>query len=117
MIWICTSCEICGTRCPNDIKMAEVMDVLKELAIKENNIKEKRIQTFNAIFLNTVKSRGRIHEIMMMGKYKLKTGDLFSDTELGMKLFLKGKLPLLSKKVKALKTLKKIFDRSIDSGK
>ncbi|MCL6610690.1 MAG: 4Fe-4S dicluster domain-containing protein [Peptococcaceae bacterium] len=115
MIWICSSCEICGARCPNEIKMAEVMDVLKHMAISENIIKEKNIYTFNDIFLNTVKSRGRIHELTMMSLYKLKTRDLFSDVEHGIKLFLKGKLPLLSRGIRNRKLLKDIFNRSIDS--
>lgn len=114
MIWLCTGCEICGARCPNGIKMAEVMDALKEIAIAENVIKEKNIQTFNEVFLGTVKSRGRIHEASMMAVYKLKTKDLFSDMDLGLKLFLKGKMPLLGKKVKAGKQIKDIFNRSTD---
>ncbi|MHB8157405.1 MAG: 4Fe-4S dicluster domain-containing protein [Desulfocucumaceae bacterium] len=117
MIWMCTGCEICGARCPNGIKMAEVMDTLKELAIGENIIKEKRINTFNEVFLGSVKARGRIHEATMMAVYKLKTKDLFSDVDLGIKLFLKGKLPLLGKGVKARKQLKIIFNRSSDQHK
>jgi heterodisulfide reductase subunit C len=114
MIWLCTGCEICGARCPNGIKMAEVMDALKEIAIAENVIKEKNIQTFNEVFLNAVKTKGRIHEATMMAIYKIKSKDLFSDMDLGIKMFLKGKLPLLGKKVKARRQLKDIFDRSID---
>ena len=35
-IWICASCETCSTRCPNEVKIAEMMDHLKEMAIKED---------------------------------------------------------------------------------
>ena len=27
-IWLCASCETCGTRCPNEINIADVMDAL-----------------------------------------------------------------------------------------
>lgn len=114
MIWICTSCEICGARCPNGIKMAEVMDALKEIAIRENVIREKNIKIFNDVFLDTVQANGRVHDLAMMATYKLKTKDLFSDMDLGLKMFLKGKLPLLGHKVKARKHLKSIFRRSAD---
>ncbi len=30
-IWLCASCETCTTRCPNEIDIAQVMDVLRQL--------------------------------------------------------------------------------------
>ena len=30
-IWICASCETCTTRCPNEIDIAKVMDVLRQI--------------------------------------------------------------------------------------
>ena len=32
-IWVCAACETCTTRCPNKVKIAELMDSLKEMAI------------------------------------------------------------------------------------
>ncbi len=34
-IWLCAACETCGTRCPNDIDIARVMDALRQVAIEE----------------------------------------------------------------------------------
>jgi len=114
MIWICSSCEICGARCANGIKMSEVMDALKEIAIEENVIKEKNIFSFHDTFIKTVAFRGRVHELAMMGIYKLRSRDLFSDVDLGIKLFLKSKLPLLGSGVKNKKRLNLAFKRSAD---
>ena len=30
-IWICATCETCTTRCPNEIDIAGVMDVLRQI--------------------------------------------------------------------------------------
>ncbi|MFZ5632425.1 MAG: 4Fe-4S dicluster domain-containing protein [Bacillota bacterium] len=117
MIWLCSSCEICGSRCPNGIKMAEVMDALKEIAIREKVVKEKKVQLFNDVFLATVRSKGRIHEAVMMTRYKMKTGDFFSDLDLGLKMFLKRKLPLIGKKIRDKKNLELIFKRSLNISK
>jgi len=97
-IWLCSSCEICGARCPNEIKTAEIIDVLKEIAVDK-------------VFLDTVRSIGRIHETRMMMSYKLKSGDLFSDLDLGFQMFARGKLPLLMKGTKSKAKVKRIFDR------
>ena len=110
-IWLCSSCEICGARCPNEIKTAEIIDVLKEIAVETNMIKEKKINLFNKVFLDTVRSIGRIHETRMMMSYKFKSGDLFSDLDLGFQMFSRGKLPLLMKGTKSKAKVKRIFDR------
>ncbi len=109
MIWLCTSCEICGARCPNGINMAEVMDTLKSIAISRNTISVQRVKKFHDSFLSSVKLNGRVHETSMMALYKLKTLDLFSDIDLGMKMFIKGKLHVLPKRVKNRQRIKKIF--------
>jgi heterodisulfide reductase subunit C len=112
-IWLCASCETCITRCPNQVDIARMMDVLREMAIREGiGAKEKNVLIFHQAFLGCIKSRGRINEPLMMVKYKLKSGDLFSDMGMGIDMFLKGKLPLISPKTKDLRALREIFEKS-----
>ncbi|MBF7083127.1 4Fe-4S dicluster domain-containing protein [Desulfallas sp. Bu1-1] len=111
-IWICSSCETCGARCPNGINVAEVMDALKEMAIARGIIKEKKINLFHNVFLNSVRSHGRVHEGSMMAIYKLKSGDLMSDLDIGWQMFKKGKMPLLPHRIKARGKLKNIFNKT-----
>ena len=37
-IWLCSACYTCQERCPQDVKIPEVMNVLKNLAVKEGYI-------------------------------------------------------------------------------
>ncbi|SFR12867.1 4Fe-4S dicluster domain-containing protein [Desulfoscipio geothermicus] len=111
-IWICSSCETCGARCPNGINIAEVMDALKEIAIRENKVKEKNIHLFHSVFLNSARAHGRVHEGTMMAIYKFKSGDLMSDMDIGWEMFRKGKLPILPHRIKAKGQLRKIFDKT-----
>lgn len=37
-IWLCTTCYTCAERCPQGVKLVEVMNVLKNLAVKEGYI-------------------------------------------------------------------------------
>lgn len=110
-IWLCSSCETCGARCPNGIDIAELMDTLKETAVETNMIREKNVNIFNNAFLDSVKSMGRVHEVMMMANYKLKSGDLFSDLDFGLAMFTKGKMPLFTKGVQAKEKVRQIFER------
>ncbi len=114
-IWLCTGCEICGARCPNNIDSGEVMDALKETAILRNTISQEKIHLFNTIFLKNVKSSGRVNEGMMMARYKLKAPDLFSDMDYGLSMFLKGKISIFSKGIKEKQKVKKIFKDTVGS--
>ena len=109
MIWLCTACETCGARCPNDINMAPVMDVLKQLALQEEGmeIKEEHISAFHSVFLKNVKSHGRLHELGMMGFLRLRTGGLFSDLGIAFDLTKKGKLKMLPDRIKGRRGIKR----------
>jgi len=112
-IWLCASCETCVTRCPNDVDIARMMDVLREMAIESQvDVKEKNILKFHEAFLSSVKMGGRINEPTMIAHYKLKSGDLFSDLGVGLSMFMKGKLSIFSPKTKDIKSVRKIFEET-----
>ena len=110
-IWICASCYTCSVRCPNNIDIAKIMDVLRNLAIRSGvEPGEKDIPVFHSVFLDTIKSKGRIHELSLIIQLKLKTKDFFKDAALGWKMFLKGKIKLLPSRFGGGKEIQEIFD-------
>src|SRR4030042_1504024 len=55
-IWLCVSCETCGTRCPNEIDIGVLMDALREMAIDEGvHAKEKNIHLLHEAFIQSIK--------------------------------------------------------------
>ncbi len=112
-IWLCASCETCITRCPNEVDIARMMDVLREMAVASGvAAREKNILHFHEAFLGNIRSNGRINETMMTVSYKLKSGDLFSDAAMGVSMFMKGKLALISPKTKDIQSVRGIFDKT-----
>ena len=112
-IWLCMSCETCITRCPNNVDIARMMDVLRQMAIEEGvAAKEANVLKFHEAFLSSIKFGGRVHEMLMTVHYKLKSGDLFGDVDIAPSLFLKGKLSLLPPRTKDLKSVKSIFEKT-----
>jgi len=112
-IWLCASCETCITRCPNEVDIARMMDALREMAIASGvGAREKNVLHFHEAFLANIRSNGRINETMMTVNYKLKSGDLFSDAAMGMSMFMKGKLSLISPKTKDIQSVRGIFDKT-----
>jgi heterodisulfide reductase subunit C len=53
----------------------------------------------------------------MMMTYKIKTMDFFSDVDLGIKMFVKGKLHLLPKRTKDRTRLNRVFARTANKQK
>ncbi|MBI4743007.1 MAG: disulfide reductase, partial [Betaproteobacteria bacterium] len=35
-IWICVSCMTCNTRCPKDVRIAEVIEAIRETVLRGN---------------------------------------------------------------------------------
>jgi heterodisulfide reductase subunit C len=116
-IWICASCYTCSVRCPNDIDIARVMDTLRSLAIRSGAAPgEKDIPLFHSAFLDSIKSKGRIHELSLILQLKSKTKDFFKDAGLGLKMFRKGKIKLLPSRFGGGKEIQEIFN-AFEKGK
>jgi heterodisulfide reductase subunit C len=114
-IWLCASCETCATRCPNDIEIVKVMDILRQIALREGHTQETSLPLFHSTFLGGIQSRGKVHELSLILQYTIKSGDLFKfkklfyDAILGLRMFLKGKLVILPGTIKGMGGVKRIF--------
>jgi hypothetical protein len=85
------------------------MDELKEMAIHENiPCPQPSVRIFHEAFLSNVKSHGRMRESTFLPFFMLKSGLIFrklikwkwmADAKLGLKMLVKGKLPLFPKRV------------------
>jgi len=111
--WLCVSCETCGTRCPNGIRLAPVMDVLKEMALQEGVAPaEKKVYALHQSFIDSIRLWGRVHELSMLMEYKLRAIDIFTDIGMGLQLIIKGKIPVLPERIKNLEQVKALYRRT-----
>lgn len=111
-IWLCAGCETCSTRCPRLVSLSKVMDALRQMALSEGKISEQNVAKFHKIFIDAVGRHGRVHEVGMLGRFKMATKDLFSDMGLGVKMFLKGKLKMMPDKIKGVDEVREIIQKS-----
>jgi len=118
-IWVCAACETCTTRCPNEVKIAELMDCLKEMAVQEGvPSPQPQILALHETFLNNIKKWGRVYETALLPTYLLKSGELKhkwqagtwqDEIKLGFQMFSKGRFPLLPKTIKGKREVQKIL--------
>jgi heterodisulfide reductase subunit C len=111
-IWVCADCQACATRCPNEVDIVRIMDVLREISLREGLVKERDVADFHRIFLGNIEWWGRQHELSLILMLKLRTRDLFSDLNTGVKMLMKGKLKLLPARFREIKKVRSLFRRA-----
>lgn len=111
-IWLCVSCWTCGTRCPNEVDMGVIMDTLREMAIESGFVADRNIVLLHQEFVESIRRMGRVHEATMLAFYKLKSRDFMTDLGPGLKLFLKGKIPLFPSRVQGIDEIRNIFEKT-----
>lgn len=95
-VWTCAGCYACAVRCPNDINITAVMDELRAEAIEQGvPCPKPEVLHFHRNFLQDVARRGRIYELRMMGEYNMRLKQPFKDADIGWRMMLKRRLPLL----------------------
>lgn len=111
-IWVCLGCETCFSRCPNEIDIPSVIDSFKQKALLNKKTGRNIVPRFHKIFLDGVKSKGRLFELGLMLRLKIAMKDFFSDIFMGIRMILKGKLSLKPHYIAERGAMKKIFEKS-----
>ena len=103
--WICASCYNCAVECPRGVQLTAVMSAVRELALKRGLAPKGAMgPAFVTTFLGQILKRGRAHEAPLMTLTALKSRplSLLPKAPLGLRLFLKRRMPLLGEKVRRL---------------
>jgi len=113
-VWFCVTCEMCQSRCPQDVDLPIVMPYLKRESLREKKVnpKSKDIVTFHQTFCETVNWTGRLFDFGFILDYNIRSGNFLHDAKFAPKLYLKGKLRLLPEFIKDRKGIKNIFRKT-----
>jgi len=120
-IWVCLSCEMCSTHCPNEVTVSAVISHLRNLAFHSSiRPKEKLLAVFHQTFLEELRKYGRVNELWLMQTFnrkpqilreKIRVGTLKEELLLGLALWRKGKLHLIPRRSKAMEEIKAVYRR------
>jgi heterodisulfide reductase subunit C2 len=115
-IWMCVTCEMCYGRCPMEIDIPKIMDLLREKSLnaKKYHPKAKNIVKFHKAFLGSVKNTGRLSEFGLILSYKMSTFNLTQDVGLAPKMMSRGKLHFIPEKIKNRSGISRIFNKTLD---
>lgn len=112
-IWICVGCNTCASQCPAMIDIVAAMDALRQLALEADiPVPEEDILNFHREVLNSIERYGRTHKLEIMLRYKIKSGQLFSDLDSGVVMLAKRKLDLRPSRVHSVQEIKRLFKKA-----
>jgi heterodisulfide reductase subunit C2 len=118
-VWVCLSCEMCSTYCPNEVDVAEIINHLRNMAAHAAVVpKERSLAVFHQTFLEELQRFGRVNEFWLMNAYNMKpgilrekiaNGTLKEEILLGLTLLRKGRLNVFPRRSKAIREIKDIY--------
>ncbi|HEY3313913.1 MAG TPA: 4Fe-4S dicluster domain-containing protein [Bacillota bacterium] len=135
-LWVCTCCKTCQARCPNEIDAGQVMDTLREMALRAGSGApapapasppaiaalsrevaapkgpDTHVKAFHESFLYTLRLFGRSYELGMIALYVGKTRALVEHVGLGLNMVKKGKLKYIPERVRRIGEIRKIFAKA-----
>lgn len=112
--WMCVSCYHCVVRCPQEIKIADVMYALKSMAIKANLYQDRTASDFSQTFIGMVEDYGRSFELGLATQHYLKhfALRLTGMVPMGMGMLSRKRMSLIPKRIKNTRQLKAILQRA-----
>ncbi len=114
-IWICASCYMCTTRCPQQIKITDLLYALKRVAMEKGLYPDRfPVYLISKNFVRLIGRYGRNHELMLVVRFYLKHKplELVRLLPLGLAMFRRGRLMLLPKRIRGVAAIRRMIEAS-----
>jgi heterodisulfide reductase subunit B len=107
--WLCATCLVCSTRCPQGLDIAGIMEFLtREATARGIKPRVPEMSNFTKGFMREVNLWGRAYELGLIAELKLRNLDLTSDLDLGLKMILKNKMAFLPSPTRPARNVKPV---------
>lgn len=118
-IWLCTSCYYCYVRCPRGIKVTDLMYAYKRLSAHGKHGIQRRGYKLGKTFMSVVNKYGRNNELELLAKFFGLANPIggIKNTFIGLNLFLKGRLPIKTHKIRDVAGFRKIVKKAEELAK
>ena len=114
-IWICASCYMCTTRCPQNIKITDVLYALKRTAMDTGLYPDRLpVYSLSKNFVRMVNRYGRNHEMLLLMLYYLRRNPLamLRLLPMGIAMWRKGRISLRPEKIEGIQAIRQMLKAS-----
>lgn len=112
--WYCVSCYLCTVRCPQEIKITDLMYTIKTMAIEQGKTTINTAKDFSETFIGYVENYGRSFELGLATLQSLRhmPMGIAGAAAMGVGLLSKGRMEITPHKIKGMKKLDAILQRA-----
>ena len=110
-VYLCASCEICSSRCPQEVDIAAIMNYLRIKSWYYRKFKLSDIANFYGIFLRILKIFGRSFEPLLIVFLNISNKKFFNDLDVAVKILKKRKIKLIPEFVKKRSDVSQIIKK------
>jgi heterodisulfide reductase subunit C len=120
--WYCVSCYYCMVRCPQEIKITDIMYTLKRMAIREGHYRDSTAAEapgFSETFIGFVENYGRSFAVGVAARYHLGHHPLKMvgmATGFGLDMLRKGRMDITPNRIENLDQLQAILNKAKELG-
>lgn len=113
--WMCVTCNLCVVRCPQEVRIPDVMAAVKSIAEREG-VAASTASSFSRTFVSNIHRYGRSYEIGLVAKHYLRHYPLrlpgMAGAGLGM--LASGRMGFKVHRIRNVRQLRSILDRAGD---
>ncbi len=114
--WMCLTCNLCVVRCPQEIRIPDVMAVLKSIADREGTTPGSAAPDFSRTFVSNIHRYGRSYEIGLVARHYLRHYPLRLPgmAPAGLSMLAKGRMGFAIHRIRGVKGLNAILERAAE---
>ena len=115
--WMCVSCYFCTVRCPQDVRITDVMYTLKNMAVASHAYASSTAPDFSKAFVWNVETFGRSFEVGLTARHYLRhyLTRLPAMAPMGISMLRSGRMRITPpRRIRGMSGLRRILARAKD---
>lgn len=109
--WVCAQCEVCSTRCPQNVDIASTMRAVRHAQKDAGKIPIRQADVFEDAFIKNVRAHGRSNEQYLAMKFNMRSGHLMQDVDSAPAMFSRGMIGIATHNIASRGEVRDLIDR------
>lgn len=111
--WICAQCDVCSTRCPQNVDICSVMRAVRLASKREGYKPVPEADIFDDEFIANVRAHGVSNEQYLAAMYNVKSGHLMQDMGNATRMLKRRMVGVGIHNIKGRKDVAALIDRAL----
>ncbi|HEY7599571.1 MAG TPA: 4Fe-4S dicluster domain-containing protein, partial [Candidatus Limnocylindrales bacterium] len=114
--WMCVSCYFCAVRCPQQVRIPDVMYAIKSIAERKRLAPERTGADFSHTFVGNIRRFGRSYEMGLIASHYLRHHPLRLPglAPMGMAMLARGRMGFVPRRIRGIEGLRLIIARAAE---